>query len=305
MKMAVQRPLGAGSVGKQIVDHYNFEALLELISQLATTIQSVRDQDLSDVQNQITNLQQLLNQKVQDLQGQIDEVRTLAQVLDDYEKGQIEKILDDVFHKLAAEGLINRLCLTLPTGENVSLKDLLVKLTFAERVIGRQYVYDPETEQLTGIKLVVTDGMNTREEILNYKTTQDVTDANGNLLYKVDVFETNNWGGTKATVQKKIYYLPRAYTVSFANQQITKEVRLYVGEDDIVLSLDVQACPYQTEVDQAIEQAVDINHDGVIGPNKQAQQQSSTANQTSGTSTADKTTSGTTDKTSSSSNNGG
>ena len=254
------------NLGKAVVDNMALKSVLDLISQLATVVETVRTQDKAELQQAINTLEQTLNDKVAQLQSEIDEVRTLAEILNDYEKGQIEQILETVLQKLANEGLLDRLCVQTPEG-NVSIRDLLGKIIYSEKIIAEDLQFDQSTGEITGIVLTISDGLNTRTEVLTKTAEQDVTDDNGNLLYKRLVFQTDKWGGQEGvTVAKEIRYIPKQVSVSIGNQVVQQVVPLYKGESKIVLNLQVAACPYTTSTEEVIEQASDVNQDGTVGP---------------------------------------
>lgn len=277
------------NLGKAVVDNMALKSVLDFISQLSSVVETVRTQDKAELQQAINTLQQTLNDKVAQLQSEIDEVKTLAEILNDYEKGQIEQILETVLQKLANQGLLDRLCVQTPEG-NISIKDLLGKIIYAEKIIAEDLQFDQSTNEITGIVLTISDGLNTRTEVLTKTSEQDETDNNGNLLYKRLIFQTDNWGGKKGvTVTKEIRYIPKQVTVSIGKQVVQQVVPLYKGESKIVLNLQVAACPYTTSTDKAIEQAADINQDGTIGPTTNTQQSDTT--QTSNTSNSNNTTS--------------
>jgi hypothetical protein len=256
-----------GGIGQAVVNHYNLETAMALISNLATTL----DQVITDTENNLSQQLQAtaedLQNKINDLQSQMDEVRTLAEILGEYEKGQVEQMIESALQTLLDKGLLNRLVVQVGD-ENVSLQDLILKTAYKEEFSGVDLVIDPETEEIQGIQYtVVNNDGTTRTEILNLSDTQDITDDNGNYLYTEETYTKDKWGGIDGvTAVKKIRYIKRAFNTAVKGRAISSTFRLYKGEDFIVFEIPLTTITFSETEEEAIKEAADVNQDGTVGP---------------------------------------
>jgi len=270
--MAQRTISGLETLGTDLVNNWNIKTVIEMIQYLDQATQNADEQVRTALQNQINTVKQQLDQAIQNLQSEIDEVRTLAEILTDAEKGQLEQILDNVFKTMAQEGLLNRLCVTLPDGQKASLQDVLIKVLTRPEIKKEEYIYDETGKDITSVKVVLTDSYTEREEVLT-RQVQNVTDNDGNVIAKLYIFKNNPTDNYYQLVKQiKI----KEFNVPLRDKTYTYRQKL--SETRFVIDLQFANCPYSDTVNQAIDKAADINQDGVIGDNTQAQ----TGNENSG-----------------------
>jgi hypothetical protein len=249
-----------GGIGAAIVNHYNIESAMALISKLATaTSQEFANLD-QNLTNKVNDVKNLLDQRYQEVKNELEEIRTLAEILNAYEKGQVKEIIEEALLNLDAKGFLERMSVETPTG-SVSLKDLVVKTAFREDLSGVRLVIDPETEEIKAIEYHVLNPDGTeRKEILNYSAddTKDVTDDNGNYLYTDEVYKKEGWGGIDGLVaMKHVYAKKRPYSTQVGNTGVQQDFKLYIGEDFLIFDIDIQDLVYQESDEEAIKEAVE------------------------------------------------
>jgi hypothetical protein len=268
---------GFETLGTDMVNNWNTQTILEMLQLLKTYVDQADESVSTNLKNYIDTAVNQLNAAVSNLQTELDEVRTLAEILSDAEKGQLEEILNNVFKKISQEGLLNRLCLTLPDGTKVSLSDLLIKIATRPEIKSIEYVYDETGKEIISAKVTLSDGYNERVEILT-REVQDVTDENGNVIGRLYTFKNNpqdNYYQLVAQVKTAIQ------VINWINK--TYEIWKLVRKTKPVITLNFEACPYTDTVEQAIDQATDINQDGQIGDTTTAETSDTTTTDTSST----------------------
>jgi len=279
--MAVERVIEGLQIGTDMFMRQNIRNILKMIEALKQAVELADDNVKTTLKNYIDSVTTTLNDKLAQLQSELDEVRTLAEILTDAEKGQLEEILEKVLKTISQEGLLNRLCLTLPDGSNVSLLDFLRKMSTIPQVKSTSKVYDPNTNKIVTVKLVLVTDNGEREENMQLIETKDITDDSGNVVGRLYRYATNPEDG----FYKIEYYVKSdVQLVNFLNQAYDFEYE--VEETNPVITLEFEPCPYTDTVDEAIETAADINQDGTIGDTSTAD---TTTTDTSTTTTTDET----------------
>ena len=263
---------GLETLGTDMVNNWNVQTILEMLQMLKTHIEQSDEVVRTNLTNYVDTAINQINNAINNLRNELDEVRTLAEILSDAEKGQLEEILNNVFKKISQEGLLNRLCLALPDGSKVSLSDLLVKIATRPEIKAVEYVYDNAGKEIISVKVTLTDGYNDRVEIFN-REVQNITDDNGNLVGRLYTFKNNPQDGYYQLVAQ---VKTAIQTIDWVNG--TYEIWKLVRKTKPVITLSFEACPYTDTVEQAIDQATDINQDGVIGENTPAETDTSTEN---------------------------
>jgi hypothetical protein len=277
---------GFETLGTDMVNNWNTQTIIEMLQLLKTYVEQSDESVKTNLTNYIDTALNQVNSAISNLQSELDEVRTLAEILSDAEKGQLEEILNNVFKKISQEGLLNRLCLALPDGTKVSLSDLLIKIATRPEIKSVEYVYDETGKEIISVKVTLTDGYNDRVEIFD-REVQDVTDDEGNLIGRLYTFKNNPQDGyyqlitqVKTAIQK----------INWINK--TYEIWKILKKTKPVITLNFEACPYTDTVDEAIDQATDINQDGVIGDTTTAETSSDTTSSDSTTTSSDSTVTG-------------
>jgi hypothetical protein len=257
------------------IHNYNIKTFEKIIKTIELAVQQGDENVSTNLKNYVDTLNAQVATKLKDLDEQIKEVRSLAQILTDAEKGQLEEILNNVLKTIAQEGLLNRLCVTLPTGENVSLADLFNKVATIPQVKKIFYTYDQSTGELVSVKAVLTDGYKDREEIFNFDKTP-IKDDKGNVIGYMITYSNNPQDG--------YYKLVGYFKYSVKQIEVFKQTFEWcdelLEEGRPVVDLQFEACPYNDTVEEAIDKASDINQDGQVGDTTTAELGGTTSDQT-------------------------
>jgi len=268
--ISYQKPLNNSGGGTKILFNHNIVELQNFLKNLIQKLAQVRTADNTNLKNYTDSKILEVNQQIQNLQSQLDEVRSLADQLTRKEREELEAILNEVLKKLSQDEILAKLAIKDANGNEISVFDALKKILFREEVIEERLgPEDTDHNVPSYIEVVVSDGVNTRTEHLAFKEIQEVTD---NSNYDtIIVYETNTWGGVEGiVVQKKIY----AKKIGGETVTIAEDLGISIetpvqyldrGESFLIRDLVIEQPQYTGDTEQAIDEATDINNDGVIG----------------------------------------
>jgi len=245
-----------GAVAHTLVENLNKEQLLNFISAIATQLANYSDQKDADLQNQITALQQ-----------QLQEVYQKAQILEDFELGQVEEAIKQALQNLDALGLFESLCLSV-NGQNSKLSDFVQSLITFQNKSPKSiaFVRDPSTNEITALNVTLLDDSTVSIPVQK----EDIKDDNDNVIGVRFYGSTDQWvPGLTVSFEVIADKVDDTYNFSFGTITLTNyELREYSNP---VLSVQLTTCTPGTP-----ESATpDLNQDGTIGtPQTNSDQQS-------------------------------
>jgi len=256
--MAMERVIDAKGTAAAIVNNYNAKTFINLLKAFEIAMQQGDEKVRNELKNYIDTIKNDIAQQLQNLDEELKETKKLAEILTDAQKGQLEKILENVLKTISEEGLLDRLCFKTPDGVSVSMRDALIKLMTIPQVVDKEFIYD-ENNLINGLKVTFTDGVNRRTEILPAKIDK-ITDTDGKLIgYKYTYVKNTEDGFYKLEKVDKFYV--DVYKILGKDWYLLRPWY----ESNFVINIEFEPCPYTDTKDQAIEKAADINQDGKIG----------------------------------------
>jgi len=235
-----------GAVAHTLVENLRKEELLNFISAIATQLANYSDQKDSELQNQITQLQQ-----------QLQEVYQKAQILEDFELGQVEEAIKQALENLDALGLFESLCLNV-NGQNSKLSDFVQSLiTFQNKTPKKiTFVKDPSTDKITALNIELLDGSTVNMPV----QMEEIQDDNGNVVGVKFYGSTDSWiSGITVEFEVIADKVEDTYNFVFGNITFTDyELKEYTNP---VLSVQLSVCTPGTPESTT----PDLNQDGQIG----------------------------------------
>ena len=210
-------------------------------------------QKINELETQIPeNLQDTLQQ----LQNQLNEVYQKADVLEDFELGQVEEAIRQTLENLDAAGLFDSLCIEIGGGR-YKLFSVIQTLASVDKVQKTEFLTDTEGH-ISGVRFTLTDGT---QVLMNAQRAETDEDGDGTTDHLVITFSTDNWKGLQASFQCKYQIVRDTYTV--LGQNIAHTEYEPMEATDIVFDLtgSLESC------EPASPESVtpDLNQDGVIG----------------------------------------
>lgn len=200
-----------------------------------------------------TNLQNQLN--VVALKA--TEALAKAQILDDFEKGQLEDAFQKFLTTSGLESLLGGMSITIG-GEAYSLTSVLMSIVNADKIAEEVFTFDSTTGLLTSAQFTLQDGYLAN---MTYTKT-DVLDANTNLPTGDIKFtgECTNWRGM--TVNESFTIRPIKQTITIEGQPFETVVdNQLVKRTHIVFDITSLFEP-ATEITAAVP---DLNANGTVG----------------------------------------
>ncbi|OQX12810.1 MAG: hypothetical protein BWK73_13930 [Thiothrix lacustris] len=198
------------------------------------------------------------------LQNQLTEVAlkatealSKAQILDDFEKGQLEDAFQQFLTTSGLESILGGMSITID-GEAYSLTSVLMSVVNADKIAEETFTFDQTTGLLTGAQFTLQDGYLAN---MTYTKTE-VLDPNTNLPTGDIKFtgECTNWRGI--TVNESFTIRPIKQTITIEGQPFET-----VADNQLVkrthITFDITAL-FEPAV--AITAAIpDLNANGAVG----------------------------------------
>lgn len=227
-------------------DSLGDEQLLAFAGALITAVEGAHNQLATDVNNFEVQVQQDLAQ----LGTLVQQAQAAADRLDEYEKGQIEAILQGLLNNSALQDLFAQLGVTL-NGTSYSLTSVVQAISLAEKEVKTEVTYDA-LGGMSGVKVTLASGA-----ISTFAAT--VAD-DGNGLLSAD-FVTSDFAGVPAAFSAKFRKVAKSLT-AFGASLTLNQVR-NVERTNIVIDLIGRFTPSAPMASPI--QVPDANANGVIG----------------------------------------
>ena len=241
--MALKNVIPVDQVMQAVNEHLNNDSKLAFINAVVNA-----------AQNQFNELSSELQTAVADLQNQLNVVMQKAEVLEDFELGQVEEALKELLTNLDAAGLFETLCIDIG-GQKYKLFSVVQALVSADKVVKTDYNWDADNDNLSSVTFTLDDGSSV---VLN-ATVNDITDDSGEVVGKEFVYQTNNWKGLPASFTLKFKKVADTYSVLGENVEHVEW--LPTEQTNIVFDLNPEPCTAAT-----VESTTpDLNEDGTIG----------------------------------------
>lgn len=235
-----------GAVAHALVENLDKDSLVSFISAIATQLANYSDQRDSELQSQIAQLQQ-----------QLQEVYQKAQVLEDFELGQVEEAIKQTLQNLDALGLFENLCLNV-NGQNSKLSDFLQSIiTFQNKSPQAiEFVRDPDNGQITALNITLLDGTAVNMPV----QTEEIQNDNGDVIGIRITGSSDDWmPGMTVSFEVIADRVNDTYNFAFGNITLTRyKLKSYSNP---VLTVQLTACTPGTPESTT----PDLNQDGTIG----------------------------------------
>jgi hypothetical protein len=232
MKKAIKTGLGS------IVNQLNTKSQIGLAQAFADRAKNKREQ----IENSLLT-------KINAAHALATEARKKAEILDDFEKGQLEDALVKLMQTQGMQKLLDGICIKLADGNSYSVSTVLATIAdFA--VPEKEERRTSASGETTGFKYTLTNGV----EVLTDLTNSENDD--GSLITYTE--STENWGGVAASKE----YVIKVITNQVDNDGVSESFNTY-EEQSVThwlfdLSSELAACG-------AASTDVDLNDDGQIG----------------------------------------
>ena len=228
-----------------IASKLNMQSQAALILKVHDAAKAKRDLLESDLRNQLTTIA-----------AKAEEALAKAQVLDDFEKGQLEEAFTRFLSTSGLQTVLDAISISID-GKNYSITSVLNELLDSDAIADTDFSFDAVTGLLSSAKYTLQDGY-----IVNMAYTSEVVkDADGNNTDDLKFTgRAGNWRGL--VVEESFVYRQIKATLG-----IEGEAYSAIVDNQLIKYTPIQfdIVPFLQQSAPVVGAAPDLNGDGYIG----------------------------------------